>query len=528
MENIVDFVSRAKTANSWKAIGIRKWSGIVIPLFSLHTEKSCGIGEFTDLQSIIPWCSSLGFSVIQLLPLNDTGPSPSPYGAISAFALNPIHLGLASLPHVSEDAVLKEILHELQKFNASHRVDYLRVYPLRSHFLKEYFKKYSELILSSKDYLKFYNENPWLDEYSLFKALKEDSNWQSISCWPEEIASPTQEKLFELKKKFEVQIHFHNFVQYLCFQQMKEVKETAESHNVLLKGDIPILLDRESTSVWLKKELFLMDYTAGAPPDNYSDEGQNWQFPLYNWEEMESDNYKWWKQRLSVASELYHLYRIDHIVGFYRIWGIPIGKSVRDGHFIPEDKAVWIEHGEKIMSMMIESTQMLPIGEDLGSVPPEVRTSLTNLGICGTKVMRWERYWNHPGQPYIASRDYPPLGVTTLSTHDSETLRQWWETSFEEASSYAKSRGWDYSTPLTPQIRQQILKDSNTTATLFHINLLHEYLAAFPELVWDDPQFERINVPGVISDNNWSYRFKTPIETIINDKKLAEYIKSTL
>jgi len=527
MANITDYISKTKAASAWEALGIEKKNGIVIPLFSLHSKESSGIGEFTDLELIIPWCAVLGLSVIQLLPLNDTGPSTSPYGAISAFALNPIHLGLAHLPNTSSDPVLKSMLTELKKFNETKRVEYEKIYPLRNHFLKEYFKKYSESILSSENYRQFYNDNTWLDEYSLFKALKEDSNWQNICSWPNEIRFPTKEKLAELKSKFEVRIDFHNFVQYFCFQQMKQVKEMAKQHHVFLKGDIPILLDKESASVWLNKDFFLMNYTAGAPPDSYSDEGQNWQFPLYNWEKMELDNYRWWKQRLSLASRLYDIYRIDHIVGFYRIWGIPIGKNVREGGFIPENSDLWIEHGEKIMSMMIDATPMLPIGEDLGSVPNEVRASLTSLGICGTKVVRWERYWNEYGAPYIASRDYAPLGVTTVSTHDSETLRQWWETSFEEASAYAKSRGWDYMTPLTRKMRQQILKDSNTTTSLFHIHLLHEYLAGFSDLVWNDPQLERINIPGVISPNNWTYRFKDPIETIIKHNELAEFIKST-
>jgi 4-alpha-glucanotransferase len=266
-----------------------------------------------------------------------------------------------------------------------------------------------------------------------------------------------------------------------------------------------------------------MELSAGAPPDQYSDDGQNWGFPLYNWDEMERDGFKWWMERLSVAANFYHIYRLDHVVGFYRIWGIAKGEKSKNGRFIPEDKELWIPQGEKILSAMLENSPMLPIGEDLGNIPDEVRVSLQRLGICGTKVMRWERNWKGD-KKFIPLDAYPPLSMTTVSTHDSTPLSLWWIQSPDESKEYALEKGWDYITPLHSDQHFAILYDSHHTTSLFHINLLGEYLAFFPDLVWPSLEDERINTPGIVSDENWTYRFRPSLEQIIGDIPLAYLI----
>lgn len=504
------------TNDQWQKIGLKHHHGINIPLFSLHSKNSCGIGEFTDLIPLIPWCQANGFDIIQLLPLNDTGPDQSPYSAISAFALNPIHLGLAALPFLDEFPELKSLLPKMQALKNKQRIDYVEVHKLKEEFLRQYYQKVFSRINSQPEFLQFLKENDWLKGYAVFKVLKILHNWTPWESWN------LTESISQLKETHAKAMQYHLFLQYLCFHQLEKVKQIAQQHSFFLKGDIPILISRESADVWLHPDLFILNYVAGAPPDMYSKDGQNWEFPLYNWQAMESDHFKWWKQRLEVASHFYHLYRLDHVVGFYRIWAITPHGLGREGKFIPENSNDWIPQGEKILNMMIANSEMLPIAEDLGVVPPEIRQSLAHLGICGTKVMRWERRWNEDKR-FIDPRDFSWLSMTTVSTHDSETLPQWWL--LQEAEDYAKQKGWEYTTQLSREQQYSFLHDSHHSGSFFHINLLNEYLFLVPGMSWPNKEDERINVPGVVSDRNWTYRFRPSIDEMIQSPELARYMR---
>lgn len=517
---------QSASGEQWKRIGARQHHGICLPLFSLHSIRSCGIGEFPDLLPLLAWCPSVGIDLIQLLPLNDTGIDTSPYSALSAFALNPIHLGLAQLPYLPQTRLHGTLPH-LQQLTHSQRIDYPKVYAAKMQFLREYYGIVGNRISQTDEYRQFVDQHDWLQGYGLFKALKIHRSWQLWEDWDESIRNPSRETYQELVEQFADDIAFHIFLQYLCFQQWREVWKQAEAHHVFLKGDIPILINRESADVWLQRSIFMPELSAGAPPDMYAAEGQNWGFPIYNWGVLENQDYAWWKKRLHVAEELYHIYRIDHIVGFFRIWAIPQGKQGHEGHFEPWDEATWIEHGSKIMLMMLKNSKMLPIGEDLGTVPPPVRARLNELGICGTKVMRWERMWNEDKR-FIPYAYYPVASLTTVSTHDSETLQQWWRNNEQEARAFAEFKSWDYQPELSLERHKQILRDSNHTASLFHINLLQEYLAQVPNMTWPLLEDERINIPGVISDRNWSYRFKPSIEAITTSAPLGDTIRDAI
>jgi 4-alpha-glucanotransferase len=258
----------------------------------------------------------------------------------------------------------------------------------------------------------------------------------------------------------------------------------------------------------------------------YSEDGQYWGFPLYNWDVLEKDDFHWWKVRLNVASNFYHIYRLDHIVGFFKIWAIPEGKKAKEGFFIPQDPAQWIPQGEKILRTLCQNS-MLPIGEDLGAVPPNVRECMQRLGIAGTKVMRWERRWDGD-QSFILPSDYPPLSMTTLSTHDSETLAEWWEKFSQEAEQFALAMRLLCPEPLDSATRIDILKLSHQSASLFHINLLQEYLDAFEELSWENPEDDRINIPGKVLDRNWTYRFRPTQGAICSHEELRRMMQGLM
>lgn len=521
------YLSHTAAAKQWELIGIKRHHGVNLPLFSLWSEQSCGIGEYPDLLPLLPWCQEIGMDVIQLLPLNDNGPDASPYSAISAFALNPLHLGISTLPGVTEDPLLMKQIETLRQLNHQKRVNYQAVTSGKGHFLLDYYHRFGAEFVKTRDFQEFIQKQPWLEGYALFKTLKMQNRWYSWEFWNPKVRNISLETRQGLLQENRRSIDYHIFVQYLCFQQLEKVKQEAEKHGVFIKGDIPILINRESADVWLNRGLFLMNYSAGAPPDMYNKEGQKWGFPLYNWETIKKEHYRWWIDRLDTAARFYHLYRLDHIVGFFRIWGIPLDEPAKMGTFIPENQTQWIPQGKHTMEIMLKNCMMLPIGEDLGTVPPEVRACLHSLGICGTKVMRWERNWN-TDRSFIKPQNYPFDSMTTLSTHDSETLLQWWKKCPEEAKDYAHSLGWEYNAVLSHEHHLNILKDSHDSKSLFHINLLQEYLALIPGMTWPNLEEERINIPGIISDKNWTYRFRPQLEEIIQSEPLKNLIKNIL
>jgi 4-alpha-glucanotransferase len=515
------------TSRQWDHVGFKTHHGIVIPLFSLHSANSCGIGEYPDLIPVIHWCQSLGFNTIQLLPLNDTGDDTSPYNAISAFALNPIHIGLSSLPYLNDFPDLITALKKIQMTPSSPHIDYTTVRSNKMQFLAAYYKCVKQKTTSLDGYKNFISHSSWLKGYALFKALKKRFNNLALESWPNEWLNPNEKLLELLADQEKEELDWEFFLQYLCNLQLHHVKEEAEAKGISLMGDVPILVSRDSADIWLKGDLFLLNYSSGAPPDVFSIEGQNWGSPIYNWEHVEREQYQWWIDRVKCASRYYQIYRIDHILGFFRIWAIPKGLTCKEGHYISEDSSLWIPQGKKTLLALIQNCDMLPIGEDLGVIPHGVHETLSELGICGTKIMRWERDWHKNGD-FIPPSHYPLLSMTSVSTHDSETLQLWWQENPLEAAAFAKFKKWDFLPKLSPEQHKEILYDSHHSGSLFHINLLQEYFVLIPNLTWPDPKDERINVPGTISEQNWSYRYRASLEEWIHNEQLANKIKEIL
>lgn len=505
-------ILQTPTGPLWQKVGICHHHGIDVDLPALLSQKSCGIGEYLDLLPVLDYCKKIGFDIVQLLPLNDSELDPSPYNNLSSIALHPIYLSLYALPHLEHFPLLVEQLSIFKPYNLLPKVDFRHVFITKMHWLKDYFSLTHELFSVNQEYVLFKAKNPWLETYGLFKVLKEKFGYISWELWPAEYQNLSPERHKSLIQQFQEGIEFYSILQYLCFEQLKFIRNTADSHQLLLKGDIPMLVSRDSVDAWHAPRFFNFNLSAGAPPDPLAKEGQYWGFPLYNWEALRQDDYLFWKERLRYASQFFHLFRIDHIVGFFKIWGIPYGKSATTGSFFPKDPAEWIPQGEHLLKMLIGSSDMLPIGEDLGAVTKEIRASMKLLGIPGTKVLRWERNYEN-SQEYLPFDKYPLLSLSCVSTHDSETLTLWWESNEEETRAFCLFKGWNYTPTLSPERRFEILKDSHRTSSLLHINLLQEYFALFQELVAEDPEEERINVPSKLLKANWVYRYRTPIET---------------
>jgi len=525
---VKEILYKSESGPLWQKIGASQHHGIVVPLFSLHSDTSGGIGEYPDLLPLIPWCRECGLDVIQLLPLNDTGLESSPYSALSAFALNPIHLSLMHLPKLMEDSNLKHRVEELTHLNKSQRVAYADIHWNKDGILKDYYHQFGPDIYKQESYQFFKDKHHvWIYDYALYKTLKIQHQWKGWEEWQDQYKNYSPDIWQHLEKGWLDEIEYHIFIQYLCFEQFEEVKRMAESHQVYLMGDIPILINRDSADVWAYRRFFNLDFAVGAPPDMYAAEGQKWGFPLYNWDALAAENYAWWIQRFEVAKLFYDIFRIDHIVGFFRLWGIPLSKLPIEGSYIPADERLWIPLGAGLMRMMLSHCNMLPVGEDLGVVPTEFRKCLRELGISGMKVMRWERRWN-TDKEFIDPKEYQPESLTTISTHDSETLAQWWKNQPEEAKLYAKTLGWNYAPQITDEQRSKILKISHHSGSLFHINLLQEYLALVPNMTWTNLDDERINTPGTVSPANWSYKFRPSVEEIVNNTLLKQVFANIL
>jgi len=519
--SVDSYIQETITRKAWGKVGISSHHGLNVPLLSLHTKKSAGCGEFLDLILLIDWCKTLGMDVVQLLPLNDSGFDPSPYNALSSCALHPIYLSLYALPRIEP---FQKQLSELAALNDSKLIPYPTVYQKKMALLKNYIRTVKDDLKKESSYALFLKEHEWLQPYTLFKVLKElykNSHWKD---WKEEDRSPSSHHLHHLYEKHRSQMEYHALIQYLCFQQMQTVKKHAEKQNVFLKGDVPILVSPDSADVWHHPMFFDFSYVAGSPPSLLNQEGQYWGFPLYNWTALEENHYEWWKRRLQTAEKLYHIYRIDHILGFFRIWAIRPDHPAKTGAFLPSDPGIMEAQGRALLEIITGFTSMLPIGEDLGSVPPFVPKCLKDYGIPGTRIFRWQRKEKFSG-PFLPYETYEPISMTSVSTHDLPTVKVWWKKKPEEAQEYCRFKGWTYHKNLSFEYQYEILYDNHHSGSLFHINLLQEYLALCPHLTWENPEDERINYPGTVKKRNWTYRYKMPLETLTEDKELASLIK---
>lgn len=305
-----------------------KGTGVAIPVFSLRTKKGFGTGEFTDLKLLIDWAAKTGQKIIQTLPINDTTTFHTwkdsyPYNSISVLALHPMYLNIEKAGKVTNIQKYEALRKELNSYKF---VDYESVNKYKWEFINDLFEKEKNKVFKSKEYLLFFEENKdWLQPYAVFCFLRDKHKTADFSQWKEDALFQPQrvEKYCNPKNKNYNSIAIHFFVQFHLHKQLLEVTHYAHEQGVALKGDIPIGVNRNSVEVWMHPNLFDCDGQTGAPPDEFSKIGQNWKFPTYNWDEMAKDNYRWWSRRFQQMAQYFDAYRIDHILGFFRIFRIP-------------------------------------------------------------------------------------------------------------------------------------------------------------------------------------------------------------
>ncbi len=312
-------------------------AGVAVPVFSLRSGDSFGVGEFNDIKKLVDWVAGTGQNVIQLLPINDTTMTHTwvdsyPYNANSSFALHPQFLHLPALG-IQADKEYKALKEEL---NALDKVDYEKVNEAKTRYVRKAFAKNGAAVLESPEYKAFVEENKyWLMPYAAYCVLRDQNGTADFSKW-KGFAKYSKKKVDAFLEEHKADAAFHCYVQFQLDAQLKEAVAYAHSHGVILKGDLPIGVSRISCDAWTFPALFHMDSQAGAPPDAFAVDGQNWGFPTYNWEKMAEDDYAWWKNRLRKMSEYFDAFRIDHILGFFRIWEIPLKyKTGLMGYFNP-------------------------------------------------------------------------------------------------------------------------------------------------------------------------------------------------
>ncbi len=501
-------------------------AGILVPLTALRSSRNWGVGEILDLAALSRWLAKAGQSLVQLLPVGEPSPGQdSPYAARTAFALDPLYIAMAEAEDFQaaggERALGAADREALDRARAGRRVDYGTVRSLKWRALEIAFRRFletewrrtgrraAELRAYAAEHAR------WLDDYALFRALQDAAPDRPWWEWDEPLRRRVPEALAERRAALEGRVLFFQYVQWLADRQWQAARREAAARGVAIKGDLPFMVSGDSADVWARQGEFRMDATVGAPPDAFSADGQDWGLPVYDFGAMAAAGYAWLRERARRSAELYDLYRIDHVVGFYRIYVRP--KDGSPPHFVPADEADQLALGETLLKVLGGGARV--VAEDLGVIPDFVRESLARLGVPGYRVLRWEREWKAPGQPFRDPAAYPRLSVATSGTHDTETMVEWWEAMSDEerraileipalAPLRAAGEGWP--TRFTPEVRDALLD------TLYGAG---SDLVVLP--VQDAfGMRDRINVPGTVGPENWSFRLPWSADDLGRDSSL--------
>lgn len=322
----------------------RKLAGTLVPVFSLRTRKSAGIGDFGDLKTMIDFVASTGQKVLQLLPINDTTITHTwtdsyPYSCISVFAIHPQYANLHALPELKDAKARAEAEKTRAELNALDKIDYEKVNDFKINYLRQIFNQEGEKMMKTAEYKAFFQDTEqWLVPYAQYSYLRDKNGTANFNQWPDhQVWDEAERKALTAPKTAAYKnVAFFYFVQFVLDRQMQEAHEYAKAKGVILKGDIPIGVNRNGCDVWMEPKYFNLNGQAGAPPDDFSANGQNWGFPTYNWFEMLKDGCQWWNRRFQNMARYFDAYRIDHVLGFFRIWEIPVS-SVHGllGQFAP-------------------------------------------------------------------------------------------------------------------------------------------------------------------------------------------------
>ena len=569
---------------SWKG------AGMVIPIFSLRSKGSCGVGDFGDLKMMVDWANKTNMRVIQVLPINDTNMTGTwqdsyPYNSISIYALHPQYTDFRQLPEIKDEKLKNKFEQLRQELNALPQIDYERMFTAKMDYLHILFDQEWKRVKATKDYKQFFDDNKdWLVPYAQFCVNRDKYGTADFNQWPKE------------SSKFKVQssksLDFWYFVQYNLDKQMQSAHEYARQHRVILKGDIPIGISRDGVEAWVEPKYFNLNGQAGAPPDPFSADGQNWGFPTYNWDEMLKDDCAWWVRRFRKMAQYFDAYRIDHVLGFFRIWEIPVpeksglmgqfspalglskeeidayGVNFNDGLFLVDHKRndrwhpriavqyqqayeeldegqkynfnrlyndyfyrrnnqFWYQEAMKKLPRLTQATRMLVCAEDLGMVPDCVPWVMKELRILSLEIQSMPKD-DKVRFGHLSQNPY--LSVCTISTHDMPTLRQWWDEDKERTQEYFNTmlyRGGNAPHPLPGWLAKDIVSRHLTSPSMLCLLSLQDWLSIDEKLRLPDQNAERINIPAN-PRHYWRYRMHLTIEDLMQADSFNEEIKTLI
>lgn len=513
-------------------------AGALIPLFSIPSSRSWGIGEIGDIEAMARWLAAAGIRILQLLPINEMPPGEtSPYSALSAMAIDPQFITLDRVDDFDEiggEAALEPGLRaRLDAVRMAPRIQYAEVRALKDVALRRCFARFQSVDLAGgtrraaafRAYVS--EEGWWLHDYALFRALHAQHGERAWFDWPDPLRCRRRDALDRARTELADEIEFRQYVQWLAGDQWGEAR--GHTGEVALFGDLPFMVSGDSADVWARQDEFRMDASVGVPPDAFSETGQDWGLPVYRWDVLAQRDFDWLRDRAHRNADLFDGYRVDHLVGFYRTYYRPHDGS--PARFIPEEEDAQLALGERVLGVFREPGSEI-IAEDLGVVPEVVRASLARLSIAGYKVFRWERQWHTEGQPFKDPVDYPPVSVATSGTHDTEPMVIWWEDAAREEREAVLA---------IPSLRRLLgaddlaLIDAPGLPHAIHEALLETLFAAGSSTLilpigdifgWRD----RINQPATVGDENWTWRLPWPSDRMSTEpvamnvsKQLAEW-----
>uniref|UniRef100_A0ACD5Z182 Uncharacterized protein n=1 Tax=Avena sativa TaxID=4498 RepID=A0ACD5Z182_AVESA len=649
-------------------------AGVAVPVFSIRSNEDLGVGEFLDLKLLVDWAVNSGFHLVQILPINDTSVhrmwwDSYPYSSLSVFALHPLYLRVQALSDAIPGDIKEEILQAKKQLDKKD-VDYEASLATKLTIARKIFNLEKDKVLNSASFKKFLSENEeWLKPYAAFCFLRDFFETSDHSQWGR-FSQFSKEKLDKLVGEGTLHrdiIRFHYYIQYHLYTQLSDAAAYARKNKVILKGDLPIGVDRNSVDTWVYPTLFRMNTATGAPPDYFDKNGQNWGFPTYNWEEMSKDNYGWWRARLTQLAKYFTAYRIDHILGFFRIWELPdhaatglVGKfrpsiplsqeellgdgiwdfdrlsrpyvrqeflegkfgslwtviaanflneyqkqcyefkedcntekkiiaklktspekslwlekedSVRRGLFDllqnivlirdPEDSTkyyprfnledttnfrdldehsknvlrrlyydyyfsrqenLWRQNALKTLPVLLDCSDMLACGEDLGMIPACVHPVMQELGLIGLRIQRMP---SEPNCEFGIPSQYNYMTVCAPSCHDCSTLRAWWEENEGRRSRFYKTViGSDDAPPsrCTPEVVHFVVKQHFDAPSMWAIFPLQDLLALKDKYTARPAVEETINDP-TNPKHYWRFRLHVPLESMLEDKEIQAAIK---
>lgn len=689
------------TVNDLPLFG-REWrgAGVAVPVFGLRSEQGAGIGEFADLKGLVDWCNKAGMKMIQLLPVTDTTAhvptdhrDSYPYSSISVYALHPMYLRMGDIPGISS-GLKAEIQRETKRLNAEdyykeaqwdqdlntelHRpVDFPAVMKVKNDIMRKAFKEIGQKMLESQGFKDWFAKAEfWVRPYGLFCKLRDFFGTANHEEWGAlGMGRVSYDKMMEMTaadSEFYSGISYYWFAQYILHLQLLDASEYAAKHSVVLKGDLPIGVDRNSCDAWFEPAQFHMNKKTGAPPDDYADQGQNWGFPTYNWAQMEKDGYRWWRSRLGWMSNYFHAYRIDHILGFFRIWEMPatatgglLGRfrpslpitrdelrsvnlegaidrlcepwickhhmegifgndwgRVKDrfmdesygrfrfkqglcseveierivnaegsclgyrtneqliaslntlvnnvvllrddekpndcfypriemwksssfmeldggqqhslrtlyqSYFYGRQDQYWADTAMKKLPPLLDSSDMLVCGEDLGMIPACVKGVLEQLVIMGLKIQRMPAPGESAGA-FGTPDKYPHMSVCTPSCHDMSTVAGWWEEDGGRRQTFWNSmlqRGDGAPEQCTPEIAEMIFKQHVWSPSCWAVFPIQDILQLDDKMRSGNPKGDQINWPPN-PKHYWRWRSRVSNEELLSRGDFAGRIREML